>query len=200
MPAPSAKQLDPTLLTSTEHASLDHSGVVGVGVLVLVETKLITSAVQSVTFSGLDLDTHGCYMLVANLINGGGALNNFEIRCNGLTTDQAGSYMRNSGSSSVDGFLSSTGTPFWQATDGAGDECAVTCWIIGRKSENSVARRRFIHGTTCQSHSGGTTYNGTFAGRWQETSTNLTSLEITGAQESSIGNGSRLTLYRIAGG
>ena len=173
------------------------SGGGGSGALALIETQTITSAVQDVTFSGLDGDTDGVYFLLYEIVNSNGSQTAYTIEPNGGTS----------------GLTSATN--FWNS--GGAGVVGSSSWAIGINDSNpslttgsltinagstihSVGRLRTYHGQAFSNAGLSATASGgnNFAGIWNDTSTNITSLVIHADHSSGIGDGSRLSLYKYA--
>lgn len=63
------------------------SSKVGAGFMTLVETKTVTSATQSHTFSSLDSDTDDTYILIYNIVNDNASTSTLSLYLNGDETD-----------------------------------------------------------------------------------------------------------------
>ena len=170
----------------------------GSGSLTLIEHKTISADANSTTFSSLDGNTDGCWLLQYKLVNNaGGTFPDYQLKPNGLTTNQQGEFIWTSGSvghggAQVNyiplGFPSSTST---------GDLVFGQVTIYPRKSAGSTAIPMCVTGSWGSIHPGGNAYTGTVCGQWNETSTNVTSLEITlSSGSNSIGAGSELWLFK----
>jgi hypothetical protein len=163
----------------------------GSGSLTLVETKIITSSNQTITFSDLDGNTDGVYRLIAKLISSAGTAPNIELRPNGATTNLSSSqhYIDNG----IAGISSQTK---WLAgfQKAGGGTLMLVVDIFAEKDVNSVASAAFYNGTWSSFNNTG--IGGYIGGRWNETATNITSLEIRGDQANCINSGSKLSLYK----
>ena len=162
------------------------------GGLQLIETKDITVATNSITFSGLDGDTDLVYKLVYDFIGVGVGVTNYTLRPNGITTSQ-GSIRHNFSSAGTHDVASFADLRF--ATIGT----AHTGGELMFHAE--TGRRRVYHAA----HTGGGVVSGATAGvtarqwygTWDETVTNITSLEIFASTASGIPIGSKWSLYRL---
>ncbi len=159
--------------------------------LTLVEKKTITANSTTVTFSGLNGDTDEVYLLVGRIK--ASATGGLVLRPNGATTNLTSAQNAVSAGSNFPG---STST--WRFLNpNSGDVYSFSATINASKVNNSVAMRRDFF-----SHAGG--YNGsnailfTAGGDWNETSTNITSLDIVSETATGIGDGSTLALYKYA--
>jgi hypothetical protein len=168
------------------------NGSAGTGGLILVEKKIITSAVETTTFSGLDGDSHGIYRMIYKIVNGTAAIRNYSLRPNGASTNLT---VRGNTINATNSIFSST-TWFICSADnalyGSGELI-----VHASKSVNSVAQVRLYEASYQYSAAGVRTMTN-IVGEWNETSTNLTSLEVRGDAASAIGNGSEFCLYRYA--
>lgn len=165
------------------------------GGLVLVEKKTITASAQDYTFSSLDGDTHGLYLLICSIQHGNAGTSLFDIRPNAATTNLIGTRYYSTGSGVANTTLTTLNIGFAVGTT---EELFSRTLIYARKVANSVARNRYFITEFNRFASGGNLDTGFIAGRWNETATNLTSLVVRGDQTTSLGNGSELFLYRYA--
>lgn len=159
--------------------------------LQLIEKKTVAAATQSVTFSSLDGDTDEFYVLQIYVINGSGSTMNIELRPNGLSTNltyqvgtvSGGSFAGGSGGSGA--IIDVTGS----------QQSYVTLFITASKTN---AKPRFWHSNGIR-HSGSGSLSAYFgAGVWNDTTTNITSLEVRSTVASGLGQNSILVLYRAA--
>lgn len=184
------RSLDPLLSRYAPAAAAAVSGK-----LTLVEHKLITSAVQTVTFSGLAGDTDKLYMLIISM-KAGAAIPVMTVRPNGVSTNQYGQTANWNGAAASAGAI--TELRLASAPANAGEVFGLM--LIGSvKVRNAVARiRHFL------SWSGDELTDGTVANYqhsysvWNETATEITSLDVRASVASGIGDGSTLTLYKFA--
>jgi hypothetical protein len=165
----------------------------------LVQSQYVTgSAVSSITFSGLDGDTHKNYLLVSRIylpagVGGAGATYNITLRPNGLTTNIT-SINRNSF-----GINSSQGTwsPAHPLMSGGGTSYGLTITDILAPSGNPRVLK-----SNSSWYSAGVTalVDSEFITRWSDTTTNITSLviygDISNASQAVIGVNSEFHLYR----
>lgn len=164
----------------------------GGGGLTLVEAKLITSNSTTSTFSSLDGDTDGTYLLNGRIINNSGGTCEVLIKPNNVSTNQTSSYI----------YWDST-TPGTQtrsdwrvlSINNTSLDAIFSITIFAKKNPNSIALRRFYTGTATANYTGIATV--LTSGRWDETSTNITSIVVEGATNC-LGNGSQLFLYKMA--
>lgn len=163
-------------------------GGVALGILELVENKDFDSAGTSHTFAGLDGDEDEIYLLVFRIIKNGAPTITTTIRPNGLTTNQATQQFHrgtNSGNTSTSTVL--------MAGDGGASGSVETgrVWIHAK-----TGTRRTFESLRIQTVSSDLLLVEAFA-YWNETATNITSLEVVCDQASGIGAGSYLRLYKL---
>lgn len=166
-------------------------GGVGVPVLDLVENKDFAVAGTSYTFNNLDGDTDEVYLLVYRIIKNVVAFAQTSLRPNGITTNQQ-SYDSWFGSFSGTG---NTTTLLIQSngTAAVGGVEAGHMWIHAKTGVS-----RSISGLRNLWDAGGpTNLTSLIAGRWTDTTTNITSLEVVCDQANGIGAGSYLRLYKL---
>jgi hypothetical protein len=163
--------------------------VAGGGSLVFVDSKTVEGAATgSVVFTGLDGNADTRYMLEAYIVNDDQpTLRTFTLRPNGLTTNQDSQRLASGGaattsSDEVDLTIAKfSGTDMWQIID----IMPVTTHrraVISRGASMTAAPDSGAH---------------FYTGVWNETVTNITSLEINEAVSSGIGVGSFFRLFKI---
>jgi hypothetical protein len=171
----------------------------GGGGLTLVEAKTITSNSTTVTFSGLDGDTDGIYLLLGRIVNASGASPFYSWRPNNVTTNQLGqlSQFYNGNTN----FVQQTSTLSF-ANINSGNTISFEMKIFAKSNPNGQAVVRQYTGTTSGAIIAGTPgtnpVSGTVGGQWNDTSTNITSIVIVSDQTNGIGNGSTIALYKYA--
>jgi hypothetical protein len=171
------------------------------GGLTLVATNTLASDAQTSTFSGLDGDTDGVYLIIADLICVGGVA--ITLQPNGVTTNQSTQYQTNqqgtgSAQSNTATLLLCNGSQ-----DGAANSnISITSTFFASKLIGSTAiPRRMISTAQFICTSGGhTNHIGCFysGGYWNETSTNVTSIVIAANVANALRTGSRISLYKYA--
>lgn len=160
------------------------------GGLILVENKIISSTVSTVTFSGLDGNTDGIYLLIAKILATASTF--YALQPNGATTNLAGGLHYSDGSTT--GISNSTTV----AHIGFGDN---TRWstmrvdIFAKKNAQSPASPLTYMGNQGY-FNGANSILGVCGGIWNETSTNMTSLEVISTAANCIADGSQLALYK----
>lgn len=165
----------------------------GSGGLTLVEHKSITANSTDVTFSGLNGDTDGVYLLTGKIKNVSGSLAGYFLQPNNATTNLDIVY------SLVNGGGASQGNSATGYIGGADNNTLFNfdLTLFARKVQNSIALNRtwIAHANNTQSASRAVTNT---SGQWSETSTNITSLVVHSDQTNGIGDGSELWLYKYA--
>lgn len=163
----------------------------GAGALTLVESHTFTANATSFTFSGLDGDTDGQYLLIGRLIANGGT-NTLNLEPNALASNLLFSRNFNGGQN--------TDLTDWRLCDACSASTTIhfALTVYGSKSINSVASVRNVNGSITQVIGGGSGSNFILnvGGTWNETATNLTSLRLISNVASGIGNGSYAALYK----
>jgi hypothetical protein len=161
-----------------------------------VEHKLFTANATTYTFSGLDGNTDGTYLMVADLINNHSGGCNYNIAPNGSSTGLHSllkwfSYAGGETSGSIAG------------TDNVvGFAGAVSTWahfeieISARKTAHSINKALNYSGT-------GFTWDGSGNYTWvvggaQLEYTNLTSIDIVASQSDGLGDGSEVILWKYS--
>jgi hypothetical protein len=169
----------------------DESGG-GVGNLALVEKKEILAAVTTVTFSGLDGDADGIYVLESHIVPTGAGVTNYFMNPNTLTTGQGGNLVDLGGAYSQSAL---TRFQFSLTDAGAGAIgsafSTTKLWARAAGPGATGLRRRMLS----YAQVGGRQI--TAAANWSDVATNITSLEIEASVASQIGIGSTLTLYKL---
>lgn len=164
----------------------------GGGALTLIQKQTVTSTQTTITFSGLDGNTDEVYLLHFRIIGAGSAAT-CALRPNGATTNLTIARVYNGGSD--------TGSAEWVMTSNV--QTSDTAWgditIFAKDNPNSVATKRTMVGQVGQTTGGGSSAALIVneAGIWNETSTNITSFDIT-CGTSNIGSGSTFALYKYA--
>jgi hypothetical protein len=151
----------------------------------------------------LDGDSHRFYLLKAKIKKNGGAsgtVYSYQLRPNGVTTNVSMQQFfpfisTTGGSSGVSVALDSTGIGI------AGSSYPTAWWNIVAhiSAERSVPRMFSIRSDRYTDNGGGTIQLGTgrYSGRWNETSTNMTSLQIYCDRAGGIAVGSEFHLYKF---
>ncbi len=155
----------------------------------LLERKEVSgSAVQSLTFSGLNGNTDGFYMIIGHVINDDASTTIVTLEPNGLATNQ--DYERailNAGVWSL-----GTGTTMEIARCATGQHNIFQCRFYPATGQS---RPYFVQGVRRQASGDHRAIN--YWGGWEETSTNVTSIDIQSDVASGIGIGTVICLYRL---
>lgn len=182
----------PTFTPAAEH---DHDGVnsktVNGADFILVEKKLITADVTSVTFTGLDGNTDEVYRLIAR-IHGTSSVNQIDLRPNGISTNQDSSVFADNAALVTRTALVLTEDFF---TDVILQTFEATFWA--KANPNSIATNRLLQSWGVNAAATGAPNMVHGVGLWDEDATNVTSLEIRSALANNIKNGSTIALYKL---
>lgn len=156
--------------------------------LELVESKDFAAAATSYTFSGLDGDADGDYLVEFRIVNAFAGAATITVRPNGATTNQLSKgtfFGTGSGTFSTSDLYISNATVV--------DAVGTGSYVISAAS----GKRRTLRGNVTNSESSTDLYGRDVAGMWDETATNITSLEFVCDQTDGIDTGSYIRLYRI---
>lgn len=167
----------------------------GSGALTLIEHTTIASNTQTVTFSGLDGNTDGEYLLITKLLNSSGAAPFYVIRPNAATTNYRSSQQYAQGNSFIGANYTDKLVIAFANANATWVQTKHT--ILPRKSASGVAQPLIYRGEF-MNDDGTNVYVGSNGGRWNETSTNTTSLDVRCESANGIGAGSELWLYKLA--
>lgn len=162
------------------------------GGLILVENKIIAANTQTVTFSGLDGDTDGSYLLLGKIKNGAASDDEVQVRPNGVTTNLTQVWANFDGSSLAVNTESNWDWIYLAANSVASGRMLISA----QKVVHSVAKERRMQSTS-YTDIGGVKRCYERTGLWNETSTNLTSLDIVSDIANGIGDGSVIGLYKF---
>jgi hypothetical protein len=161
-----------------------------VGGLQLIERKEFLSDTASYTFTGLDGDTDEEYVIQGSVMHGTGAGNHqVYVRPNGLSTNLSGFYGQLAGAVYSGGPL----TGWWLAvttTSGLDLPAHVDAHVYAKRTGGGPNRQRMFRNNMVLAAP--LLVNGT----WNETVTNITSLQII-ATIGVIGVGTELSLYKV---
>ena len=159
------------------------------GGLVLIENKVVTSDSQIHIFSGLNGDSDTAYFMIGTIISNAISNAHILLEPNNITTNQLSVSLEADGA----GTSTATDTTLEFGIVIAGDQVAFQLHLFSSKSINSIARTRF--GTSMMYHPN-FTFLRTYGFNWNETATNITSLEVQLDAADALGNGSQLVLYK----
>lgn len=173
------------------------------GMWTLIEEKLLTSTATTLTFSGLNGDADGIYYAYMeirhdNTGGGGGFAPSLLFKPNGLTTNLSSNYMQQSGG----GAVSSTNAASTAIVGHFGGAPAAGLGrYIGsfQMAATRASNKRIIDSSGTGSLSTGTgAFSQYAAAFWNDTSTNLTSIELTSPTGAAVFDvGTRIRLYKI---
>jgi hypothetical protein len=163
----------------------------------VIQSQLVTSNTTTVTFSGLDGNSDGVYLLDYTWLSGGDTVvTSLYLRPNGATTNLRSTRLlwtntTVTGTQDTSNIQLAVGQSGSVATTNAGRAV-----IQARASDNSVARIRAVQSWWSQIQATPVVQGHQSNGIWNETSTNITSIDLVSSKASDILNGSRFTLYR----
>jgi hypothetical protein len=168
----------------------------------LVQSQYVTgSNVQTVTFSGLDGNSDRFYLLKSTLrrpVGGQGTLYSYYLRPNGATTNLSYQLFQvYQQSDAVSGQINSGATTSIYL---AGGSWQYSFFDLSTYISAESSMPRMFHTRHDKwSYNGATTQIaiGKFAGRWNETSTNMTSLQVYCDRAGGIAIGSEFHLYKF---
>ena len=172
---------------------LSYSPTGGGGDLTLVEHKTTTANTTTVTFSSLDGNTDGTYKLQGKIIQNGSGTAALLMRPNGATTNllsSLGSFFSNTNGSNATSDLTLL------FTNASGQAASFEITIHARKNANSVAQIFTYNGTSSNPRIGTSNFTNITGGAWDESSTNVTSIDLVSGISSGIGSGSEFWLYK----
>lgn len=169
--------------------------------LVLIQSQVVTgSPVQSITFSGLDGNTHKSYFLVYRIYisNAGGSQYPVVLRPNNLTSNQTCTLFYSAQNSTAQ---YSNGTMNGLTSGGGGCPNGGEAFGIVDIMADSSKPRYFNYTVSGWASAASVPFIYTGVQRWNESSTNLTSLvlycqDLSAAAATAIGSGSAFHLYR----
>ena len=164
----------------------------GAGMLELVESKDFGSAATSYTFSGLDGDTDEVYVLVFRVKKAVASAMNIELQPNAATTNQVSSG-HFAGPSGASGVLNNTTLRLMEDGDATNGNISAGVAVIEAKT--GILRTMRCQWTVALASPA--VYSAHFAGVWNETATNITSLVFIASQTNGIGTGSYARLYKL---
>lgn len=151
----------------------------------------------TISFTGLDPETdpEHVYLIIAHIKKSTGSIVLYDVFPNGITINQdsAGWEVATGGTilrtSATLRFIHNNGGDANKFAFGMG-------WLQGRRVEQSVSRQR--HWMAQDSfESGGSVVGHSFYGTWDDTATDITSIDIVASIGSEIRTGSRITLCRV---
>jgi hypothetical protein len=149
-----------------------------------IETKTITGALTTSTFSDLDGDTDVVYYLAYRIINGYAGAIAVNLYPNSIMSNQTGAII--------------------YASSAAHGHSALTALKLADIDQNGsafgtatfYAKTGYLrYYTALWFHSGG--YMSSGGGKWTDTATPVTSLDITASQANGLGIGTVISLYKL---
>ena len=169
----------------------------GASGLTLVEHKVISGTISTTTFSGLDGDTDGVYLLTAKILNANGTFATYNIRPNGNSSNMFGDVQYIDPSTHLWGGIG-TGGCIGFTNDNA-SWLQTTVVIHARQSISGVDAPFSWSGHASNRDTSNVVRRQVFGGEWVAASAaNLTSLEVIGSGTNGIAAGSELFLYKLA--
>lgn len=184
---------DGSVWNKTGGGDTDWAKIGADGPMALVEEQVVSGGpVQDVTFSGLDGDADGTYILHIHLKNPSGSPANYNLQPNGSDAD---CFYNAFGASSGTGGAGGATKLALGTSDGGGEELYVTVTFSASKV-NGLRRRGLVYGArglSVREIEFSTLY-------WEDTTTLLTALNIHGDAAGTIADGSTFTLYKMGAG
>jgi len=161
----------------------------GGGMLELVESHDFASAATSYTFSGLDGDTDEVYFAVFRIVKAVAAAITVVLKPNGITTNQVTKgTIDGTGSGSI-----STST-LQIVANGSGTTGDVDHGTLPIDAKTGVIRTARLNSLEA---AGSSAYVIDAALSWNETATNITSIDVVCDQANGIAAGSYVRLYKV---
>lgn len=163
----------------------------GGGALQLVENHDFVAVATSYTFSGLSGDSDEVYFLVFRIVKAVAVAFKVVLRPNGITTNQL-----TKGTIDGTGSAGIAETTLQITTNGSlttGDVSYGSLWFDAKTGVRRTGRLNALHAES----NGTSVYLEDAAMLWNETVTNITSIDVVCDQANGIGIGSYLRLYRL---
>lgn len=178
--------------------NVDGLSLTDLGGLKLIESKYISANTQTVTFSNLDGNRDVLYTLFIRRIQGSSSTQQ-EIRPNGTTSNLSGYYhvVASIGTHQVGSY--STQLTYGSPT-ASGSQGLVQVTFAATTGRPRMFNISHVYDTP---NAGATVYGfakNEVVGKWNDTTTNLTSLEIRGNQTDTFVSGSEFHLYKLRRG
>jgi hypothetical protein len=164
----------------------------------VVEVKNITVDTTSVTFSGLNGDVDGEYLLLYRIrkVPATGSNQFYVLRPNGLTTNLNSTNGAHSGTGS-----NTVSTTSDMRISGGGQTAGVqTVGVLYLDAKTGTEARQYIADLNQRATSLSNTRRDILSGVWTDTTTNITSLDIVAALANGIAAGSQFCLYKKSSG
>ncbi len=144
------------------------------------------------TFSGLNGDTDGIYVLTYHITQKNSDIVEIVVKPNGITTNQYGSEWY-AGSPGDSGVLTFTTMRIVRLGNFAGGALSGEARIYPK-----TGMIRFMRCNSCDNNNNGAHYTVSIGSSWTDTSTPITSLVI--SSDNQLAAGSTFTLYRMPSG
>lgn len=158
------------------------------GALQLIESVVLGDDTDTVTFSGLDGNLDGVYLLEGALKVGSGGAAVVNLRPNNLTTNQL---LALQSWDTVPATAATAGTALQIGAVDA-DGGSISGWL---NAAAGLGHR--LGGATASSKNGSTLSAFDAAFSWADSTTKITSLVVKATVAASMGAGSRVSLYRL---
>lgn len=168
-------------------------GVAGsAGQLELIENKEFAAHVTSYTFSGLNGDTDEMWFFMYRLVKDASGAQTTYFRPNGTTTNQRCRWFYTGSGGFVSNNLDTAGGLVLSPNGGAANETDSGYGYIHCKKD-------YLRSASYHAIESNTTdlFVVSYGWRWNETSTNITSMVLISTATNGIGAGSYLRLYRV---
>jgi hypothetical protein len=172
-------------------------GAGGAGSLTLIETKVLSSAQTTVTFSGLDGNTDGIYYFDFKIKQAAAAAATVVWRPNGATTNLRSDSWNMGNFTTPD----QTVLQLHKITDTIAQNLYLHVFGFINAKKNAGGQTQVLSYTAEYLIIDATTPGeggGKVAGFWNETSTNLTSIDVVISQTNGFAVGSTFSLYKYA--
>jgi hypothetical protein len=157
--------------------------------LELIETKRIAASVGSVTFTGLNGNSDEQYILSGRIKNGQAGASFVTLRPNGIVAAQSTEKV-----TGIAGAVAAANVADFRVAE---PQSLFTSWIFC-KIAAKTGLPRYLFSTETQQRAAATASLFTFAGLWNDVTTNITSLGVFSSLALGLGAGTELTLYRLA--
>lgn len=161
------------------------------GGLKLLERKAISgAAVTSTTFSGLAGDTELVYLLLGKVTEAAGSAANIELIFNGTATSATDCQRINAEGATIAAVRVADETPLAQVSANGEARFSAIIWAATGELRGYYSQ--------CAQDLGAAIINRLWSGSWDDTSTEVTSLQVLSNQTNGIGVGSAFELYQLA--
>jgi len=180
---------------SAETLGVKWDASTGGGAFELIEAHDFASNATSFTFSGLDGDTDSVYVFIYRIVAGAAPTALFTLQPNATSTNQQSSTNITCSNGPVNAVLGDSALVLAtsNASAGSGDVLAGEGWL----QAETGAVRTWRNEATFWRGADGFTFGLDIAGRWNETATNITSIDVVASAANGIGAGSYVRLYKV---